>query len=135
MNEREMFEKCCPSRNKRQGQGYDAPCDQRAWEAWQARARIAAEKIDHLQAALKEIRRKSERLDAQFYEIASRALDDTYFLGGGSPFSEDARRLDWLADPNNTIGNVQLPTVCVEANLDSLRGAIDMAMRMDKESE
>ena len=46
--------------------------------------------------------------------------------------SEDARRLDWLADPDNAIGNVQLPTVCVEANLESLRGAIDMAMRMDK---
>ena len=37
----------------------------------------AAEKIEQLQAALKEIRRKSERLDAQFYEIASRALDGT----------------------------------------------------------
>ncbi|MGR8931941.1 MAG: hypothetical protein ACU836_15010 [Gammaproteobacteria bacterium] len=42
---------------------------------------------------------------------------------------EDAARLDWLADKDNKIGNVQLPTHCVAANLDSLRNAIDMAMR------
>lgn len=41
----------------------------------------------------------------------------------------DAARLDWLADPSNEIGNVQLPTRCVTANLGSLRDAIDMAMR------
>ena len=41
----------------------------------------------------------------------------------------DASRLDWLADPSNSIGNVQLPTHCVTANLGSLRDAIDMAMR------
>ena len=41
----------------------------------------------------------------------------------------DAARLDWLADPSNSIGNVQLPTHCVTANLGSLRDAIDMAMR------
>ena len=41
----------------------------------------------------------------------------------------DAARLDWLADPSNGIGNVQLPTHCVTANLGSLRDAIDMAMR------
>lgn len=41
----------------------------------------------------------------------------------------DAARLDWLADKDNKIGNVQLPTHCVTANLSSLRDAIDMAMR------
>lgn len=41
----------------------------------------------------------------------------------------DAARLDWLADKNNEIGNVHLPTHCVTANLGSLRDAIDMAMR------
>ena len=40
----------------------------------------------------------------------------------------DAERLDWLADPNNSIGNVQLPTVCVERNPHSLRDAIEDAM-------
>lgn len=42
----------------------------------------------------------------------------------------DELRLDWLADKNNAIGNVQLPTACVQANLHCLRGAIDMAMRI-----
>ena len=40
----------------------------------------------------------------------------------------DKRRIDWLADPANVIGNVQLPTNCVLDNLDDLRAAIDMAM-------
>jgi hypothetical protein len=42
--------------------------------------------------------------------------------------TDDTRRLDWLADTRNTIGNVQLPTKCVEKNLSSLRDAIDSAM-------
>lgn len=41
---------------------------------------------------------------------------------------KDAERLDWLSDPENNIGNVQLPISCVENNLHSLRGAIDEAM-------
>lgn len=43
---------------------------------------------------------------------------------------QDAKRLDWLADPENSIGNVQLPTEAVTANLHSLRDAIDAAMAM-----
>ena len=42
----------------------------------------------------------------------------------------DEKRLDWLADKNNTIGNVQLPNICVTRNLHSLRAAIDDAMLM-----
>jgi hypothetical protein len=42
----------------------------------------------------------------------------------------DERRLDWLSDKNNVIGNVQLPTTCVLNNPDSLRSAIDAAMRL-----
>lgn len=40
----------------------------------------------------------------------------------------DSKRIDWLADPNNNIGNVQLPSEVVENNLYSLRDAIDAAM-------
>lgn len=40
----------------------------------------------------------------------------------------DTRRIDWLADRDNTIGNVQLPAACV---MNSLRSAIDAAMRLD----
>lgn len=39
----------------------------------------------------------------------------------------DRERLNWLADPDNTIGNVQLPLKCVTANVHSLRDAIDAA--------
>jgi len=40
----------------------------------------------------------------------------------------DKSRIDWLADPNNIIGNVELPRKCVLNNPHSLRAAIDEAM-------
>lgn len=40
----------------------------------------------------------------------------------------DKERMDWLADPENKIGNVLLPTECVKRNPHSLRDAIDDAM-------
>ena len=42
----------------------------------------------------------------------------------------DTVRLDWLAGPANRIGSVILPTECVEQHRDSLRDAIDAAMRI-----
>ena len=42
----------------------------------------------------------------------------------------DTARLDWLADPANKTGSVILPTECVEQHLDSMRDAIDAAMRI-----
>lgn len=39
----------------------------------------------------------------------------------------DADRIDWLADVNNTVGSVVLPREIVEANISSLRRAIDAA--------
>lgn len=44
----------------------------------------------------------------------------------------DKARLDWLADPKNTIGNVSLPLRHVMNNPDSMRAAIDAAMEGDK---
>lgn len=41
---------------------------------------------------------------------------------------KDKQRIDWLADIENNIGNVQLPTQCVELHIDDLRAAIDAAM-------
>lgn len=41
---------------------------------------------------------------------------------------KDRERMDWLADPENGIGNVQLPAAVVHANVHSLRDAIDAAM-------
>lgn len=42
----------------------------------------------------------------------------------------DEKRLDWLADPKNTIGNVQLPANVIFDNPHSLRSAIDAAMEL-----
>lgn len=44
--------------------------------------------------------------------------------------SQDTTRLDWLADPDNTMAQVLLPADCVTKHLDSMRAAIDMAMTM-----
>ncbi len=44
----------------------------------------------------------------------------------------DKRRLNWLADKDNHIGNVQLPRECVERNVHSLRDAIDDAMKISE---
>lgn len=45
--------------------------------------------------------------------------------------SQDTVRLDWLADPDNSLAQVLLPTDCVTQHLDSMRSAIDMAMTME----
>lgn len=44
---------------------------------------------------------------------------------------KDRARIDWLADVNNSIGNVQLPRDIVERNLYSMRDAIDEAMLIE----
>ena len=43
---------------------------------------------------------------------------------------KDSERIDFLADKNQLIANVQLPREIVERNLSSLRDAIDEAMDM-----
>ena len=45
---------------------------------------------------------------------------------------KDSARLDWLADPKNTVGNVVLPSEYIMDNLDSMRAAIDAAMEGGK---
>lgn len=46
---------------------------------------------------------------------------------------KDKERLDWLADVNNKIANVMLPTKIVQENIaGGLRGMIDAAMEMEK---
>ncbi len=42
----------------------------------------------------------------------------------------DTKRIDWLADKDNFLGAVQLPSECVLAHVDSMRDAIDAAMRL-----
>ena len=64
-------------------------------------------------AWLQELRAEVDKLKITFHELL-----------------KDKARLDWLADVNNDIGNVQLPRDIVERNLGSLRDAIDEAMKL-----
>ena len=64
-------------------------------------------------AWLQELRAEVDQLKITFHELL-----------------KDKARLDWLADVNNNIGNVQLPRRIVERNLGSLRDAIDEAMKL-----
>lgn len=70
-------------------------------EAHKAETPVKAEAMRQAANKMRELERENERLRA------------------------DAARMDWLADPSNCIGNVQLPTHCVTANLGSLRDAIE----------
>ena len=67
----------------------------------------------------------SEKI-ARYYAACNR---DTILalLAERKELVRDRERLNWLADPDNTIGNVQLPLKCVTANVHSLRDAIDAA--------
>lgn len=68
--------------------------------------------------------------DITAYDIANtRAIEQAVLQSEQvQAWKRDAERLDWLADPKNSIGDVQLPTVCVKRNPHSLRDAIDAAM-------
>lgn len=106
-------------------------------------ARSAADEIERLQAenaALVEALRTKDSCARQcegaaYREEAKRLkLENAALLAQLKEAAKDTSRLDWLADANQTIGNVMLPTECVEKAL-TLRGAIDMAMAMDGEGK
>lgn len=65
--------------------------------------------------------------DNEILDFAQSALELSPKLQQGL---NDTKRLDWLADRDNHIGNVQLPAECVACNLHSMRDAIDMAMQI-----
>lgn len=97
----------------------------------QALTDIAAQLVEQarvLRAAAAHLQRETEaRKDAQ-RELAE--LREKYLSLGvrAKRAEQDSKRLDWLADKDNPIGNVTLPTECVERNLHSLRAAIDDSM-------
>ncbi len=53
-------------------------------------------------------------------------------LADNEQLRKDKARLDWLADPKNTIGNVTLPRQHIMDHPDSMRAAIDAAMEAGK---
>ena len=87
------------------------------WYAWLACAKSKAQavpegfEIGRLQDRITELLDERQELYAQ--------LDRT---------EEDSKRINFLADKNQWIANVQLPREIVERNLSSLRNAIDRAM-------
>jgi hypothetical protein len=94
-----------------------------------ARLRAALERIVALGARMPE--------DAEEVCIAKAALSpsgerETRLIGTVEELRKDKARLDWLADPKNTIGNVTLPTQHIMDHPDSMRAAIDAAMGGDK---
>ena len=64
--------------------------------------------------------------EAELQQFLSYGIDE--LQQENAELRKDRARLDWLADVNNTIGNVQLPRDIVERNLYSMRDAIDDAM-------
>lgn len=82
---------------------------------------------------LKELMAKRAREHQQemtSYRLRVRSQDDATFAAlrdENAALRADADRIDWLADVNNTVGSVVLPREIVEANVSSLRQAIDAA--------
>ena len=91
------------------------------WSMWQAaKAQAVPEgfEIGRLQDRIVELLDERQELYAQ--------LDRT---------EEDSKRINFLADKNQWIANVQLPREIVERNLSSLRNAIDRAMDLAAHGE
>ena len=82
---------------------------------------------------LKELMAKRTREHQQemtSFRLRVRSQDDATFAAlreENERLRADADRIDWLADVNNTVGSVVLPREIVEANVSSLRQAIDAA--------
>lgn len=83
---------------------------------------------------------KSIELRMMGFEIKSQVYDFIYVnckeAWNAAPDTKellkDKARLDWLADVNNKIGNVQLPRECTLDNLHDMRAAIDAAMELEQ---
>ena len=82
---------------------------------------------------LKELMAKRTREHQQemtSFRLRVRSQDDATFAAlreENERLRADSARIDWLADVNNTVGSVVLPREIAEANVSSLRQAIDAA--------
>jgi hypothetical protein len=90
----------------------------------EAPARILADEV-----------RRLERENAELRKDKALTLSDCVIDRQAEVIAElrkDKARLDWLADPKTTIGNVVLPREYIMNNLDCMRSAIDAAMEATK---
>ena len=69
--------------------------------------------------------------ECPYFGIGREEYDKLYKEAELQELEKDKARLDWLADANNTVGNVTLPRDIVERNLHDMRAAIDEAMAAD----
>ena len=74
-----------------------------------------------------EVRRLREENERQRFDILAMNQSLDLLREENERLRKDAERINWLADVNNTIGSVVLPREIVEANMASLRQAIDAA--------
>ena len=79
---------------------------------------------------LMEKRTREHQQEMTSFRLRVRSQDDATFAAlreENERLRADSARIDWLADVNNTVGSVVLPREIVEANVSSLRQAIDAA--------
>jgi hypothetical protein len=102
------------------------PKNEREW--WAART------IEKLERELAEASKMLYRLARPFFPSERATIQDenTRLRAEIELLKKDKARLDWLADPKNTIGNVTLPRQHIMDHPDSMRAAIDAATEGDK---
>jgi len=102
------------------------PKNEREW--WAART------IEKLERELAEASKMLYRLARPFFPSEGATIEDenTRLRAEIELLRKDGARLDWLADPKNTIGNVTLPRQHIMDHPDSMRAAIDAAMAEPK---
>jgi uncharacterized coiled-coil DUF342 family protein len=97
---------------------------------------MSGEREARLIAEVAELRKDKARLESNYYDVAdvitreSSGVED--LCKQARELRKDMVRLDWLADPKNTIGNVSLPRQHIMDHPDSMRAAIDAAMEAGK---
>jgi hypothetical protein len=102
------------------------PKNEREW--WAART------IEKLERELAEASKMLYRLARPFFPSEGATIEDenTRLRAEIELLRKDGARLDWLADPKNTIGNVTLPRQHIMDHPDSMRAALDAAMAEPK---
>ena len=92
---------------------------------------LSANLLERIYLAMRDKAKGNDSAGWDAYEDLRKASDEKFIEMQAriAELEKDAARLDWLADVNNTIGNVQLPTECVLAAM-NLRDAIDLAMKL-----
>lgn len=86
-----------------------------------------------MQSDMKRHLLSEENLNSEWNMNAKLTVENEELEQKVKELEKDKARLDWLANLDNKIGNVQLPIECIIGGLDGgLRGAIDEAMEIEQ---